>query len=777
MAKKLSCVETTPADAAVTFIDRGWAPTPIHAGEKAPVLAEWNKNLVKREDIARVFTRHSNIGLVLGNASGGLVDVDIDHPLAHRFVTLLPPTGMRHGREGLPTSHFWYQIDGNIPKTSQFKDPVTGIMIIELRSTGGQTVVPPSQYKGNGKNVPLVWDQFGNPSRITAVQLLQAVSEVAALTLLADRWSLLQSRHVAAMALAGMLLRGGFSQERTEELIVAVCDAANDDEAEDRVRCVAYTAEKIAADEPATGAPSLAEMMDGKVVAAVQKWLGLKRVSLPAPGSEVETAATWDTPLNFDTIVTPDIPAALLPGGYGDFASALSVATETPEPLALMCVLGILSAACSRRFSVQVQAGWIEPLNIYIMVALPPAHNKSSVTRACTRPIDAWESDARQAIQSAILQARSSRKNEEALIASMRGKASKCADAAKRQEMFAEITRLESQLTEIPIAPQLYLNDVTPETLSSAVCEQNGRIAIISDEGGIMETMAGLYSKGHANYDIMLKGIDGGRVRLKRKDRDIDVNPYITMLLVVQPQIIRNMAGQKAFQGRGLLERFLYVLPRSNLGFRKLEQKPIPAPLQEQFERGIRLLLDLQPVIEHGHELPRILTLSDDARKIWQDFRHEVEVALRPDGRLSPCQGWGGKIAGFTLRIAGLLQVAEHGGSVLSIDSMNMGRALTLARLLIDHALAAFGLMREDQAMEDAKTICTWIVQTGGASFRRTDCLRKFHGRFTSKKRFDAALALLVDRNIIAPQRQEITTEGKRATISHDVNPLIFDRK
>ncbi|MCC6144994.1 MAG: DUF3987 domain-containing protein [Candidatus Hydrogenedentes bacterium] len=767
----------TPTEAALAFMKRGWSPTPIRRGQKTPVLPDWNKELLGHDDVARAFNAQSNIGLVLGEASGGLVDVDIDHPLAIRFASLLPPTDMRHGREGLPTSHYWYQIDGDIPKTSQFKDPVTGNMIIELRSTGGQTVVPPSRYQGNGNGVQLVWDQYGKPGMVTASELIEAVSQVAALTLLADRWNHLQSRHVAAMALAGMLLRGGFSQERTEEFIDAICDAANDDEEEDRVRCVAYTAEKIAAGEPATGTPALAEMMDEKVVAAVQKWLGLKRVSFPAPGSESETAAIWDTPLPFDTIVTPDIPASLLPGGYGDFASALSVATETPEPLALMCVLGILSTACSRRFSVQVQTGWIEPLNIYIMVALPPAHNKSSVTRAATHPIDAWESDARQAIQSGILQARSSRKNEEALIASMRGKASKCADATKRQQMFAEVARLESQLTEIPVSPQLYLNDVTPETLATAVCEQNGRIAIISDEGGIMEIMAGLYSKGHANYDILLKGIDGGRVRLKRKDRDIDVNPYITMLLVVQPQIIRNMAGQNAFQGRGLLERFLYILPRSNLGYRTLEQKPIPVPLQEQFERGIRLLLDMPPVIEHGHEFPRILTLSDGARKIWQDFRHEVEAALRPDGTLYPCLGWGGKIAGFTLRIAGLLQVAEHGGSILSIDSTNMGRAVTLARLLIDHALAAFGLMREDEAMEDAKAIDAWIVQTGEASFRRTDCLRKLHGRFTGKKRFDAALSVLIDRNIISPQRQETTTEGKRATTFHDVNPLIFDRK
>jgi hypothetical protein len=485
----------------------------------------------------------------------------------------------------------------------------------------------------------------------------------------------------------------------------------------------------------------------------------------------------WDAPLGFDEITTPDIPASLLPGVCGEFANALSLAAETPQALATMNVLGTLSVACNKRFVVSPCSGWSEPTNLYIATALEPGNNKSFSVRNCSQPIDDWELGVRQAMEPAIRLARSTRKNEESQVLSLRAKAAKCPDVAKREAMFAEVARIEGQLTEIPIAPKIYLNDVTPETLTTAICEQNGRIAVISDEGGIMETMAGLYSKGQANYDILLKGIDGGRVRLQRKDREVDVNPHLTIVLIVQPKVIRNMSCQKAFQGRGLLERFLYALPRSNLGYRTLSQAPIPAALRDRFNHCIRSLLDLPPLIEHGYELPRVLTLTDDAGKLWQRFRHEVEEALRPDGKLNSCLGWGGKLVGFTLRIAGLLHVAEHGHSIHSIDSSTMERAITMARLLIEHALATFGLMREDESGDDAKVIYGWIIQQGEPRFWRTDCLKKFHGRFTTKKRMDAAVAVLIDHNIISPLRQEVTTKDKRAKLFYEVNPLIFDRK
>lgn len=774
----MAALFTSTADAARAYIERGYSPIPVHAGGKKPRDAGWQHKRLLLPDVDREFSRNPNIGIQCGEPSDGLIDVDIDSELAKRLVALLPATGMVHGRTGNAKSHYWYKCSGEIPRTTQFKDPTTGEMIIEVRSTGGQTVVPPSRYNNPNSNdvssLDLIWDAFGSPGVVEGHRLVSSVAKVAAATLVASHWNRVGSRHITALALAGMLLRGGIDPDDTRNFIELVCEAADDDEIEDRVATVGYTIERLAANEPATGATALAEMLDPRIVAALQKWLGLSRQHVPsAEGSEVPLA--WDAPVLFDEVSAPEIPSSCLPSPYRDFVAALAKAAEVSETLIVMTVLGIISACCGKRFVVSPLNGWMEPCNLYILATLPPANNKSLVLSSCTAPIDRWEAEQQQVMEPLIREARSLRRNQESLIASLRAKAAREQDTVKRTQMFADVTKMELDLVDIPVPPQIYLNDVTPETLTTAVCEQGGRIALISDEGGIMETMSGLYSKGQANYDILLKGIDGGRVRLKRKDRDLDINPFLTMLLVIQPQILRNMADRKAFQGRGLLERFLYVLPKSRLGYRCLSAEPVTRETLAAYATAVRRLLQIEPVIEREIEYPRILTLAADARAAWQGFRHEIEAQLRPDGKLCRCLGWGGKIVGFSLRIAGLLNVAEHGTAQSQISLATMNNALTIARALSDHALAAFGVMSEDEAADDAQTILQWILREGHSRFRRTDCLRKFHGRFTSKKRFDQALACLADRNIISQMRQETTTVGKRATLYYEVNPQLLE--
>lgn len=759
-------------EAATTFLARGYQPTPVVFGGKRPIAKGWQSSVLTERDVPVMFPDRSNIGIVLGAPSGGLVDIDIDCPTATRLVHTLPATGMSHGRSGEPVTHYWYQIDGELPATVQYKHPITGKMIIELRSTGAQTVTPPSQYANEhgaeSSHCELTWASFDSPGVVTAPRIEATIASIAAATVIADAWPQAGSRHQLALALAGTLLRGGFDLKTAQDFVEMVCHAAGDEEVEDRIRAVADTAEKIARNEPSTGTPTLVSMLDERLVTQIAKWLNLQA------GSGTAASPRWETPLAFDTVTAPEIPSALLPGIFAEFAGALARSAEVSESMTTMSVLGVLSAACAKQFVVSPYAGWNEPVNLYVLTGLPPANNKSLIQSACTAPIDSWEAAKRTQLEAEVKAARSKRKNEESLIQSIRMRAAKSRTPDEQADLFAEVARLEANLTEIPVVPQIYLNDVTPETLSTAVCDQGGRIAIISDEGGIMETMAGLYSKGHANYDILLKGIDGGRVRLARKERTLDVNPYLTFLLVVQPKIIRNMADKKSFQGRGLMERFLYVLPKSHLGYRSLTQAPIPEAITKTYRDAVHHLLDIQPLSDHGITYPHRLRLSQAALDSWMEFRRTVEIDLRPDGKLAPCQGWGGKIAGFTLRIGALIEIAACGGVSAEISKQSMANAVSLAHLLMEHAIAAFSLMKESAAEEDAKVILTWIRQQEATAFRRSDCLRKFHGRFTTKARFDAALDVLIDRGFISAAREETTSAGKRATRFYDVNPMLL---
>lgn len=255
-------------------------------------------------------------------------------------------------------------------------------------------------------------------------------------------------------------------------------------------------------------------------------------------------------PIFFDEIETPEIPTYLLPGVLQEFTHALSEATETPSALSIMTVLGVVSATAARYFRVSPKPGWKEPLNIYTLIALPPANNKTLVMNQCTQPLINWEQEQAARLQSVIKEEWSEHKTQEKIIEAMRAKSAKAKTLLEQKDQIKEIAQKEAELIQPQILPQVFANDVTPESLATHVHEQGGHFAIFSDEGGVTEALGGLYSGGTTNIDILLKGIDGGHLRVRRKERSFDLNPYLTIVLTVQPIIIQNMCFKKSLYGQ-----------------------------------------------------------------------------------------------------------------------------------------------------------------------------------------------------------------------------------
>ena len=150
-------------DAAQSLIARGFRVVPIPRGAKGPVVAAWNKLEITSEQAASTFALDCNIGVILGEPSRWLVDVDLDCGeacvLARKY---LPPTAAVSGRGAKPDSHWWYICEGATPK--RFTDRVTGQLIAEIRSNGQQTVVGPSKHPTGD-----VYDFFptGEPAEVS----------------------------------------------------------------------------------------------------------------------------------------------------------------------------------------------------------------------------------------------------------------------------------------------------------------------------------------------------------------------------------------------------------------------------------------------------------------------------------------------------------------------------------------------------------------------------------------------------------------------------------
>jgi hypothetical protein len=84
------------------YVDRGWSPVPIPHREKGPRLKAWQELRITRETVARYFNGgRLNIGVILGEASHDLVDVDLDTVEALALAPFyLPPTESVFGRAG-----------------------------------------------------------------------------------------------------------------------------------------------------------------------------------------------------------------------------------------------------------------------------------------------------------------------------------------------------------------------------------------------------------------------------------------------------------------------------------------------------------------------------------------------------------------------------------------------------------------------------------------------------------------------------------------------------
>ena len=160
----------------------------------------------------------------------------------------------------------------------------------------------------------------------------------------------------------------------------------------------------------------------------------------------LEHPDAWEDPVYFDEVETPDIPACVLPGVFGEFAQALAAATETPEALTVMTILGVISTAVAKRFFVCPIEGWQEPLNIYTLIALPPANNKSLVLRSCTKPLIEWEQEQAALLEATIKRQRSERKSEEKIIESLRARLAKIKEREEQKQLIQEIADKEANL-------------------------------------------------------------------------------------------------------------------------------------------------------------------------------------------------------------------------------------------------------------------------------------------------------------------------------------------
>lgn len=198
-------------DIARAYTLAGWRVLPVGYRRKNPDVGDdWDALRLEHDELPRYFNgAPQNVGVLLGEPSNWLVDVDLDCLEAIRLApSFLPQTAARFGRASKPLSHYLYVASGT--KTKKFRDirkdvkpdgKVSQATLVELRSTGGQTVFPGSTHE-----IGEAIDWAGDLADSVALSEMPAVVGADDL-----------KGAVIRLAIASQLIRLGYPEERARE--------------------------------------------------------------------------------------------------------------------------------------------------------------------------------------------------------------------------------------------------------------------------------------------------------------------------------------------------------------------------------------------------------------------------------------------------------------------------------------------------------------------------------------------------------------------------------
>lgn len=484
----------------------------------------------------------------------------------------------------------------------------------------------------------------------------------------------------------------------------------------------------------------------------------------------------------------PAFPVSALPQPLAGWVQLVAEGLQVPVDLPACLCLAVCGAGLAKRFAVEVRTDWLEPTNIFSVVALPSGERKSATFKVCLGPVYALESQLNVEQMPIIAAAASEHRQLEATLKRIENHIAKEQNADQRLVMQQEANKVAEELAlhRVPMPPQLVCDDESPENLSRRLHQQGGRMLQASPEATLFEIVKGRYSES-VNLEVYLKGHAGDPIRVGRISREGEMvdNPALSCAISVQPHVIQGLAEEATFKGRGFLARWLYSLPESRVGIRQARPKPIPTDAKEIWQDLVFALWG-----RTVPEEPQILRFSTEADKLMEHFQNWLEPQLAKGEELSFLAGWGNKLPGLIARLAGSLHMVRYiyngQGRQHEIEAEIVEQAIVLGRnYFLPHAVAAFGLMGADEILGDAQRVAKWLEKqfvnsvnsvNGDNVFEITQ--RDIHanvlgGRYTAEQA-ERVVAKLVQYNYMRPvETKRKSVVGRSPSQRYEVNPFL----
>ena len=409
-------------------------------------------------------------------------------------------------------------------------------------------------------------------------------------------------------------------------------------------------------------------------------------------------------------------PIDAMPKWMREFVSAVAANVQVSPDMVAVPLLSTLCIPLQSRFIVRIDSTYTEPLCLYTLTIARPSERKSAIIRILEKPLWDFQQEANAAMQEM--------------------------QAAKEAEEMEKPPWLRKQgkSKKPEIKPlTLYVTDSTPEKLARLMTENNGAIALISDEPDALAVAAGLRYGKSRNLGLMLQAWSAGRVMIQRatEDQRIAIDRAVMSVAVMsQPSFVEALMKDGEMSNRGFMQRFLYAKPLSQVGNRTFEKPEIKQYLLDEYNY---LMTDfLKMSADHLREL----RISEEAKELASELFNAVEEEI---GKEKVLEGWMGKLFGQLMRIAGVLHCVKWGVEAESheIELETMELTAALGDYFISHAKAVFTDIDKPESVEDARELYRRMKESGRESFTKSD-LYALTSRKMPQARLEAALAELM---------------------------------
>jgi hypothetical protein len=320
-----------------------------------------------------------------------------------------------------------------------------------------------------------------------------------------------------------------------------------------------------------------------------------------------------------------------------------------------------------------------------------------------------------------------------------------------------EIAQLEAELGALQKKarePVLVADDFTAEAIAGIMDDNEERAVVTSGDTCVFNVER--YGD-NPSIELLLKSWEGSPHREARKSKDRECadlkRPCLAMFVATQVENVKALAAKNpSLVHRGLLPRFLPVIPEDNIGTRDISalmrQGGVPHAAQAAFN---------EPLINLAHHIAAQpdgivrLEYTDAATLAYEQHWQGYEERIGPAGDLLPFREAGSKLPVQLQKLTSLnwairASLGDPTDRSISADMVHCGAAQL--EHFIPHSVALYDAITISPEEALAARVREWCTFHRGEAVTRRS-LRQSTARRYPRELFLRALEILVDEGTV----------------------------